>query len=77
MISTLDITTSYLIDDTRPEADSMVEVKLYEGLKTIFLPVLLITRFDSNFKVGSKKVLPTISDDLKGWGEKSNHLCAV
>ncbi len=34
--SRLDITTSYLINDTRPEADSLVEVKLLEGLKKSF-----------------------------------------
>ncbi|MEI9809858.1 MAG: hypothetical protein WDO16_19445 [Bacteroidota bacterium] len=31
--ATLDITTSYLIKDTRADADSLVETKLYEGLK--------------------------------------------
>jgi len=70
-VHTLDITTSYLIDDTRPEADSMVEVKLYEGLKNHLPAGLTYNQFDSNFKVGSKKVLPTISDDLKDGAKKA------
>ena len=70
-VHTLDITTSYLIDDTRPEADSMVEVKLYEGLKSHLPAGLTYSQFDSNFKVGSKKVLPTISDDLKDGAKKA------
>ncbi len=70
-VHTLDITTSYLIDDTRPEADSMVEVKLYEGLKSHLPAGLTYNQFDSNFKVGSKKVLPTISDDLKDGAKKA------
>ncbi len=70
-VRTLDITTSYLIDDTRPEADSMVEVKLYEGLKNHLPAGLTYNQFDSNFKVGSKKVLPTISDDLKDGAKKA------
>jgi len=70
-VHTLDITTSYLIDDTRPEADSMVEVKLYEGLKNYLPAGLTYNQFDSNFKIGSKKVLPTISDDLKDGAKKA------
>lgn len=70
--STLDITTSYLIRDTRPEADSLVEQKLFEGLKAHLPANYTFDRFttaDENStavgKIGSKKVLPTISDDLK------------
>jgi len=70
-VRTLDITTSYLIDDTRPAVDSIVEVKLYEGLKNYLPAGLTYNQFDSNFKVGSKKVLPTISDDLKDGAKKA------
>lgn len=70
--STLDITTSYLIRDTRPEADLLVEQKLFEGLKAHLPAGYTFDRFtnaDDNAtsvgKIGSKKVLPTISDDLK------------
>jgi len=68
---TLDITTAYLINDTRPETDSLVEVKLYEGLKNHLPAGLTFSQFDSNFKVGSKKVLPTISDDLKDGAKRA------
>lgn len=62
---TLDITTSYLIDDTRSNVDSLVEQKLYQGLKPFLPSNVSYSQFDSNYKLGSKKVLPTISDDLK------------
>jgi len=70
-VHTLDITTSYLIDDTRPGVDSIVEVKLYEGLKNHLPAGLTFSQFDSNFKIGSKKVLPTISDDLKDGAKRA------
>lgn len=68
---TLDITTGYLIDDPRSQSlvDTLVETKLIEGL-TPFLPSSYdFNQFDNAQngigKIGSKKVLPTISDDLK------------
>lgn len=64
--SKLDITTSYLIEDTRKEADSLVLVKLYEGLKSHFPAGYTIEQFRAaQGEQSSKKVLPTISDDLK------------
>jgi SecD/SecF fusion protein len=67
--ATLEITTPYLIKDTRLEADSLVQTKLYEGLKKHFPADYSYTRFstagDKVGKIGYKKVLPTISDDLK------------
>jgi SecD/SecF fusion protein len=67
--ATLDITTSYLINDTRPEADSLVEARLFEGLKKHFPGDYTTAKFSSGYssigKIGFKKVLPTISDDLK------------
>ena len=71
--STLDITTSYLIKDTRLEVDSIVTQKLYAGLQK-YLPATgySFEKFDNADatangigKIASKKVLPTISDDLK------------
>jgi SecD/SecF fusion protein len=61
----LDITTSYLIEDTRPRVDSLVELKLLEGLKNHLPANLSFQQFDSKYKMGSNTVLPTISDDLK------------
>ena len=70
--STLDITTSYLITDTRPEVDSIVKQKLFVGLQKHLPAGYTFNQFDNADasttavgKVGSKKVLPTISDDLK------------
>ncbi len=52
---TLEITTSYLINDTRPEADSIIQDKLQSGLKA-----------HGKTEVLSKStVKPTIADDLK------------
>ncbi|MFT4094990.1 MAG: protein translocase subunit SecDF [Niabella sp.] len=64
--STLDITTSYLIRDPKTtEADSIVVHKLYAGLKNHLPANTTFQQFDTVNKTGSKKVLPTISDDLK------------
>ncbi len=66
---TLDITTSYLIDSTEQatgmNVDSLVETKLMAGLAPHLPKGITYDKFDSDYKVGSKKVLPTISDDLK------------
>jgi SecD/SecF fusion protein len=73
--ATLDITTSYLITDNRPEVDSIVGVTLFGGLKKYFPPNLTYEKFnDTNYPLGkaaSKKVLPTISDDLKNGAVKA------
>jgi len=61
----LDITTSYLIEDVNPDADEKVERKLYEGLQKHLPAGTTYEQFDTNHKLGSKTVLPTISDDLK------------
>jgi SecD/SecF fusion protein len=60
----LDITTSYLIDDPRVGVDSIVERQLYNGLKN-HLGGVSFDEFETKNKLGSKTVLPTISDDLK------------
>ena len=63
----LDITTSYLIENANPTTDSVVRAALFQGLKN-HLPananVASFTNTDQ-YVVGSNKVLPTISDDLK------------
>lgn len=60
----LDITTSYLIDDTDPRTDSVVLNQLMVGLKNHLPAGITYEQFDSQYKMGSSKVLPTISDDL-------------
>jgi SecD/SecF fusion protein len=68
----LDITTSYLINDPREGkmVDSIVKYKLFEGLKN-HLPAISYEKFDADFELGSSKVLPTISDDLKAGAKKA------
>jgi SecD/SecF fusion protein len=62
-----EITTDYLIKQSGPTTDSLVREKLYEGL-TSFLPAgTTYTDFakPNKFIQQTKKVEPTISDDLK------------
>ena len=47
------------------EVDSMVERQLYSGLKNHLRRNIAYEQFDTKNKLGSKTVLPTISDDLK------------
>ncbi|MDQ3550617.1 MAG: protein translocase subunit SecF, partial [Bacteroidota bacterium] len=61
----LDITTSYLIEESGPEVDSLVQQKLYAGLNSHLPANISAGQFSQQFVMGSKTVLPTISDDLK------------
>jgi|CXWL01.1.fsa_nt_gi SecD/SecF fusion protein len=63
--ATLDITTSYEINNTGKTADSLVESKLMAGLKNYLPAGITFEQFDKEYKQKSDKVLPTISDDLK------------
>jgi SecD/SecF fusion protein len=70
--SKLDITTAYLIKDSRPEVDSLVEMKIFEGLKNHLPNGLTFQQFATDkYLAGQKKVLPTISDDLKAGAIKA------
>lgn len=66
----LDITTSYLINDPAETVDSVVKRKLFEGLKN-HIPAISYEKWDADYEMGSKKVLPTISDDLKSGAKKA------
>ncbi|MFV0605542.1 MAG: protein translocase subunit SecDF [Niabella sp.] len=76
--SKLDITTAYLIDDPNTTvADSLVATKLYQGLKN-FLPAgTTWEQFNQINNKGSKKVLPTISDDLKKGAFKATFIAMI
>ena len=63
--ATLDITTSFEINNTSRAADSLVESKLITGLKNYLPTGTTYEKFDKEYKQKSDKVLPTISDDLK------------
>jgi SecD/SecF fusion protein len=64
--SQFDITTSYKINEEGQAADSLVRNALYAGLKP-FLPANLTSEefAGTQYIQGSKRVDPTISDDLK------------
>lgn len=62
---TLDITTAYKINETGTAVDSTVQQTLMTGLKNHLPAGITYQQFDDHYKMGSKKVLPTISDDLK------------
>jgi len=69
----LDITTSYLINETGENVGDVVKRKLYEGLKN-HIPAISYEKFDANYEMGSKTVLPTISDDLKSGAKKATFI---
>jgi SecD/SecF fusion protein len=62
---TLNITTSYMIDNPSKTADSAVEVALYNGLKESLPAGLSYADFKKSYKQSSQTVQPSISDDLK------------
>jgi len=65
------VTTKYMIDNTDKSTDSIVENKLYEGLKSIYTSPITKEEFLSDKagkllgKLSSNKVGPTIADDIK------------
>ncbi|MDP4217668.1 MAG: protein translocase subunit SecF, partial [Bacteroidota bacterium] len=62
----LEITSDYLIKQEGPQTDSIVMNTLYGGLQSFLPQGTSYPEFTSNrFIQGTKKVLPTISDDLK------------
>lgn len=63
--SQLNITTAYKIKESGNNVDSLVEEKLFEGLKNHLPAGLSFRDFDTKYKQYSQTVLPTISDDLK------------
>lgn len=62
---TINITTSYMIDNPSKTADSAVEVALFNGLKTYLPENTGLADFKKNHKQSSQTVQPSISDDLK------------
>jgi len=75
--STLDITTAYLINETSPATDSVVRSSLFAGLRGFLPEGIAYDQFaDGNGPAksgiqGSKKILPTISDDLRSGAVKA------
>jgi SecD/SecF fusion protein len=65
------ITTKYLINDNTPASDSVVDHKLYDGLKGYFKTPVSYSDFNSSKegkligKLSSQKVGPTVAKDIK------------
>jgi SecD/SecF fusion protein len=63
------VTTKFMVDDKSEKADSIVELKLFEGLKPFYKTQLAKADFSTkNETIGiqtSQKVDPAISDDIK------------
>ncbi len=65
------ITTKYLVDSSDPKADSLVDIKLYSGLKSYFkAPISFDDFYNANEKslvgkLSSQKVGPTVANDIK------------
>jgi SecD/SecF fusion protein len=62
---TLNITTSYLIDNPDKASDSIVETALFQGIKSALPANATYNDYKRNHKQNSQTVLPSISDDLK------------
>jgi SecD/SecF fusion protein len=62
--SQLKITTEFMIDDKSANADSIVETKLYEGLKPVIGDDVTFDTFINDYRMSSQKVGPTIADDI-------------
>ncbi|MFW5709923.1 MAG: protein translocase subunit SecF, partial [Bacteroidota bacterium] len=59
------ITTKYLIRETGPHVDSLVNAQLFEGLKPMLPDDVTYQQFLDDYRMISMKVGPTIADDLK------------
>ena len=62
---TLNITTAFMIDNPEKSTDSIVESRLFEGIKSELPANASFSDYKRNHKQNSQTVLPSISDDLK------------
>lgn len=75
--SQLNITTSYKIEETGNNVDSLVEKMLFTGLEKYLPAGLTFNEFETKYKQSSQTVLPTISDDLKSGATKATVLAVL
>ncbi len=59
------ISTKYLVENNDANTDSIVEARLFEGLKPIIGEDVSETKFIHDYRQSSRKVGPTIADDIK------------
>ncbi len=65
--NTVRVTTKYLIDDDRPEVDSIIKAQMFEGLQPYLDSDATLDEFlnGQDYVISSHKVGPTIADDIK------------
>jgi len=65
--STVRVTTKYLINDDRPEVDSIIKAQMFEGLKPYLESDVTLDEFlnGQEYIISAHKVGPTIADDIK------------
>jgi SecD/SecF fusion protein len=65
--STVRVSTKYLIDDDRPEVDSLIKAQMFEGLQPYIGDEVSLDNFinGQDYIISSHKVGPTIADDIK------------
>ncbi|RLD59566.1 MAG: protein translocase subunit SecDF [Bacteroidetes bacterium] len=65
--SNIRVTTKYLIDDDRPEVDSIIKAQMFEGLQPFLDDDATLDEFinGQDYIISSHKVGPTIADDIK------------
>ena len=59
------ISTKYLVENNDKSTDSIVDAKLYKGLLPLIGQNVSKEQFDKDYKQSSRKVGPTIADDIK------------
>ncbi|SDD06614.1 protein translocase subunit SecDF [Williamwhitmania taraxaci] len=59
------ITTKYRIKENGTTVDNEVDVALFNGLKAYLPADLTFDKFDSEYKISSDKVGPTVADDIR------------
>lgn len=65
--NTVRVTTKYLIDDDRPEADSIVRAQMFTGLQNYLDDDVTLDEFlnSQDYIISAHVVGPTIADDIK------------
>ncbi len=65
--STVRITTKYMIDDDRPDADSIIKAQMFTGLQPYLDSEMTMDEFlnGQEYILSAHKVGPTIADDIK------------
>ena len=59
------ISTKFMVDNDDANSDSIVEAKLYEGLQSVIGKDVEFSTFINEYRQSSRKVGPTITDDIK------------